>query len=262
MKHMNISLPLKMDMKEVYSRLIDEFDAFPEIQVQEFKNEEFGMCWGEFPDKRRILFYDNSIASIENIVEEIRNPKAEIFGIAEDDIPYHSASNDIITFLCRITLKVADMLKIPCPQLVFQDDINCPGGLAFFCKDNNVVMLNTENVDEEYALNVLRKLFHELRHAFQYKYWARYGKHDYSPVDNPYEYFHSKEEIDAEAFSFSLFEMLFGEGIIPFWEDPNYANGYEDVVEKILTNMDKITPKIDLKAVTEIIEAIKCFMVE
>lgn len=229
----NLPLISNIDMNEIYRRIITEVgEEFPEFLI--FDKLPDDMKRFILPNGRSILYLKNCDNVCEKILSEIKNPKAE--KAEAEDYMVHSLKDEEVSLLCTVAILISEMLDIPCPQMEFRDYLkNHRHGTSI--AERNWIMLRT--VPSDCLALMIRRMAHEMRHLWQYKYHPEYNEDYKEPEeDGVNAYLDCLAENDAEAWASKLCLEIFDTDDIT--DNKNYAMGNTEVKEHILKLRDEI----------------------
>ena len=213
----NVVISYDCDMKPLYEMLLSKCGKdMPTLVVLETLPEAFikigyGFVSSPKNQNKLILLLKKS----DNIT--MQSTLSEAIGAYQNknSLEFESAYNPTIRFdkitnlahndfMYEHALKISSMFKIPCPQIIMQEEEWMKGGLVGYVEsysENDTAVGRIIYIKKGAGVCQLRALAHELRHCWQEKYGD--GKNLYANYnsENPYEYFYNENEIDAEAFS-------------------------------------------------------------
>ena len=216
-----------IDMKDLYRELLCNYEEFPEILVFEELEDKSNICCHLMPNGRYLYYLKNDNSMIKVLFDQLNNPccntkKAQPF-------EYHRMEGEDIAKWIACACKIADILDIRCPQIMFmygEDAGNFNG---------EGILVLPDTLDD---LEMFVCLAHELRHEWQHKNHPEWNE-DYIQVeseDDIESYRNHKTEIDAEAFGIKLAAIIF--------EAESFKNKDTEYLSKLANRADEIN--IDL----------------
>ena len=227
----DIPILSKMNMHDIYFRMVTDIGGnFPAFLI--FENQPFEALRYNMQNGNDILYFNNSEDIVDRIIEEIKNPNIEKEIAPEFMI--HSLDNEDVSLMYTVAVILSDILKIPCPQVEFRD--NLAGKYGYSIGEINVINLQT--YPKEYSAVMIRAMAHEFRHLWQYKYHPEYQDMYVDSSKSVNGYLNCLPENDAEAFALKLMLDVFE--IDELEENEEYAGGNKELKEHIVSLRDKI----------------------
>ena len=151
----DIPILSKMNMHDIYFRMVTDIGGnFPAFLI--FENQPFEALRYNMQNGNDILYFNNSEDIVDRIIEEIKNPNIEKEIAPEFMI--HSLDNEDVSLMYTVAVILSDILKIPCPQVEFRD--NLAGKYGYSIGEINVINLQT--YPKEYSAVMIRAMAAEM----------------------------------------------------------------------------------------------------
>lgn len=197
-----------IDMRDFYTEILYRHESIPAFIILEETEDGSEILRGRMTNGNEIIYLKNSENMFNILDEELETKKAGVVD-APSFQDYDWSEKEVGNWmLC--TCKIADLLNIRCPQIIFtpfEDGGNAGGKGAIFLPNKDQNADEMVNIGETFL-----SIAHELRHIWQHKHHPEWFK-GYVHVESDEDmeaYLNHRTEIDAEAYARKLAEMVLG----------------------------------------------------
>ena len=193
-----------IDMTNIYSEIICELEACPQIVVVEELENGQEVLRHRMTNGIDIIYLKNCKNILDNLFEELENPTAEVYPAATCE--NHNLDERTICVWYGVATALANSMNVKCPQLMFFHFKECDRENA--CTGGGMMLLPDLEVDKFIIMLVLQA--HEFRHIYQEKTTPEWFEGYIQGIDteDENEYFMQKSEIDAEAYARKLAQLI------------------------------------------------------
>ena len=232
------------DMRPIYKYLYKRYQSFPEIVIYDRLESNQVIAYTDILENRRILYLKNDRDEIllKELCKEIESPACAL-----SSLPcfYHELTDNAVAKWCMYACYIADALNIDLKQILFTNSDEGSGYSG---------ILPTIIYDGITDVEMLINIAHELRHAWQERYYPEWFTEYIQPEENERDYRFQISEIDAEAFGIKVESIITGIEFVNSYAGLEMDPEYRKEIIKRMNEIDVILSSKKIREIRKIID--------